>query len=44
MKITQLETPALIIDTDILEKNQQRMNALTESIGAALRHSPQKQE
>jgi len=37
MKIEQIQTPALIIDLDKLEKNQETINALVAGSGAALR-------
>ncbi len=37
MLVSQIETPALIVDLDVLERNQQRMAALLNGPGVALR-------
>ena len=37
MHISQLDTPALVVDLDILERNLHRMANYTKSIGVALR-------
>lgn len=37
MHIDQLETPALLVDQDIFERNMQRMRQLLEPLGVALR-------
>lgn len=37
MLVSQLETPALIVDLDVLEQNQRRMMELLRPLGVALR-------
>lgn len=37
MLVSQLQTPALLVDLDILERNQEKMQALANSLGVALR-------
>ena len=37
MRISQIETPALIVDLDVMEGNMARMKELLKPLGAALR-------